>query len=423
MRVLDLTNFYSSTGGGVRSYLRQKMRWLPRFGVERHVLVLPSSVDQTHGRGSTRIYEIAGPRVPGQPSYRALIRPARIWSILRREAPDVVEIGSPYILPPMVIPAARVLGSRCVGFLHSDYPRAYFGPWGDRLQARTGLPLGRLIGGIAECHMRATYRAMDGTCVAVQSILHRLERLGVPRLYHTPLGVDLNQFHPCRRDATLAKRLGIVDGRPWCLCVARLSREKGIETLLAAMQLAHRDRRLELVLVGDGPRRPDIVRLEADHPWLHWIPQLDEPACLAELYASADCLVAPGVAETFGLAVLEALASGCPVVAADAGAIAEPLAGSDAALMFEAGNPVDLQRALVRMIDAPRQPMSAAARELARGHAWERTFEVLLAAYDDVLQRRPRRHTSRQPRADAPSAAITDTPAVRDLTWALGAGS
>ncbi|HQN95455.1 MAG TPA: glycosyltransferase [Thermoanaerobaculales bacterium] len=421
MKVLDLTNFYSSTGGGVRTYLRHKMRWLPRLSIERHVLVLPSSVDQTLDQGATRIYELAGPRVPGQPSYRALVRPGRIWRILRDEAPDIVEIGSPYLLPPMVVPMARSLGIRCVGFLHADYPRAYFRPWGDRLQARTGLPLGPLIGGIAERHMRATYRALDGTCVAVPGTLRRLERLGVPHLYHTPLGVDLEQFHPSRRSCALASELGVGGGHPWCLCVARLSREKGVETLVAAMELARCERPLELVLVGDGPLRPEIARLEADRPWLHWVPQIDEPARLAALHASTDFLVAPGVAETFGLAVLEALASGCPVVGANAGAIAELLAGSEAGLLFEAGDPVDLGRSLVRMVDAPRPRLSEAARDLARGRSWERAFKGVLGAYSDVLERRPRRAARRQPRVDSSSKKPVDTPASRDLAWASAA--
>ena len=420
MRIFDITNFYSSTGGGVRSYLRHKMRWLPRLGVERHVLVLPSSVDQTHDRGATRIYELAGPRVPGQPSYRALVRPARIWSILRQEAPDIIEIGSPYILPPMVVPIARALGIRCVGFLHADYPRAYFRPWGDQMQARTGLPFGPLIGGVTERHMKATYRSFDGTCVAVRGILHRLQRLGVPHLYHTPLGTDLEQFDPSRRDDTLASQLGVTEGHPWCLCVARLSPEKGVGALVAAMELARRERCLELVLVGDGPLRPEIARLQTDRSWLHWIPQLDEPARLAALYASTDFLVAPGVAETFGLAVLEALASGCPVVGANAGAIAELLGNSDAGLMFEAGDPVDLARALVRMVDTPRHRQSESARALAQSLPWERAFRGLLNAYGDVLERRPRPGTPRQPPVVAPPAGIADTPAARDLAWALG---
>jgi len=429
MKVLDITNFYSDSGGGVRSYLRQKLRWLSRLQIGSHVLIVPSERDQCHTFGSSRVHEVASPRVPGTPAYRWLARVGRVQDLIRAEAPDVIELGCPYVVPLIVVPLARAEGIACVAFFHADYPEAYLRPLGQRLSPAAG----DLLGWLGDAHLRVLHNALDGTCVASRGKLERLRGLGVERLHHTPLGVDLGTFSPARRDPGLRRELDLPTDRPLALCVARLSPEKGIRELLGALERLPDPPPLSLLLVGDGPMRVEVVRRTAAHPHVRLLPRVNDQAALARLYASADLFVAPGRQETFALAALEALASGQPVVGSDRGGVGELLTGSAAGLTVDTSDPEAFARAILALAAAPRAPAAAAAVALASGYGWDQVFRRLLDVYAAARERRgdPRLRPTpvRTTFPDLPiladdlaASAATGRPAGLDLAWALGGG-
>ncbi|HYB29529.1 MAG TPA: glycosyltransferase, partial [Solirubrobacteraceae bacterium] len=159
------------------------------------------------------------------------------------------------------------------------------------------------------------------------------------------------------------------------LFVGRVSLEKRIADILDAMALAGWGRPLRIV--GDGPAKA-LVEARARRLGLEGLielrPFVSDRRSLARLYREAACVVAPGPHETFGLAVLEAAASGARVVACSstpAAALAAPLVHT-----FTPKDPVDLARAVERALAAPLDP--AAASALAAGMRWERVFEAEL---------------------------------------------
>ena len=191
-----------------------------------------------------------------------------------------------------------------------------------------------------------------------------------------PLGVDLDTFHPRHRDEGLRRQLGLDDATRLLIFAGRGSREKRLPVLLdCAQRLGHP---FHLLLVGSGmptrvPANVTVIN--------HFCPATE----VARLMASSDALLHAGNQETFGLVVLEAMASGIPVVAVRAGALAEivpPHCGqlcrpNDGASMAQA----------VRMLfeGDPRQLGSQARRHVERHYSWDTVVAGLLGHYRAVL--------------------------------------
>ena len=129
LRVLDVTDFYSDTvSGGVKTYLNAKASALASFGVE-HAAIVPVATDAVDMLGRSRLYRVRGYVVPTSRAYRVMLSVHAVRDLIRRECPDVVEIGSLFLVPHMV---SRALGrSRVptVGFYHADLVRTFAEPY------------------------------------------------------------------------------------------------------------------------------------------------------------------------------------------------------------------------------------------------------------------------------------------------------
>jgi alpha-1,6-mannosyltransferase len=384
LKVLDLTEFYSPSGGGVRTYLEAKARWFGTHDDLQHVVVVPGPEDGRTVHHRSQVYSLAGPSVPSSPGYHVLTGHRRLRAILRREQPDIIELGSVYLAPWALRMATR--GSRLptIGFFHMDLvgvARRAMPTWLPRALARgTGTALAR--------YLRAAYRDCRVVVGASESALASLAEAGIERIALVPLGVDLACFHPSRRDPRWRTELGVGDDRPLALYVGRLAGERNVEVMVRALPALHRRTGLKLVCVGDGERRARLAALAAAQPaQIAVLPFEANPERLARVYASADLLVAPFPHETFGLAALEAAASGLPVVCASEGAVAHRLRGEDWARAFESHSPSSLVEAVEVLLAGDRVRLRAAARQAAEGWSWEHTFTRLLTVYEGAVSR------------------------------------
>ena len=109
LTVLDITEYYGETSGGVRTYLREKTAYIEGREDLRQVIVVPAARDALAEDGRIRRYEIGVPYIPGQRPYRAMLAPGRVRDIIERERPDIVEIGSSHAVPWLVRGPARRL--------------------------------------------------------------------------------------------------------------------------------------------------------------------------------------------------------------------------------------------------------------------------------------------------------------------------
>lgn len=225
--------------------------------------------------------------------------------------------------------------------------------------------------------------------------MEEMYELPASRLHVAPGGVNLDLFHPRDRAAARA-RIGEPADGPLVLYAGRLDPFKGPELLvlaLAGMNLAPR-----LVLVGgtkgeaEGTRLLDLARAVGVAERVRWQPAVPQ-AHLADYFAAADVVAMPSLHETFGLVALEAMATGVPVVTADAGALRSLVQDGRTGLLVRDHEPVAYARALETLLadgDARRR-MGAAARAWASTFRWERAAHRLIDGYAAVLAERVER--------------------------------
>jgi alpha-1,6-mannosyltransferase len=205
-------------------------------------------------------------------------------------------------------------------------------------------------------------------------------RIGARNVVRAPLGVDLEQRHPALRDPALRDRHARVDETLLVMC-SRLSVEKRPGTALDALEaLLRRGRRVVLVVAGDGPLRARLEQRARERRLpVTFLGHVGDRALLGALQASADVCLAPGPAETFGLAALEAMACGTPVVASASSALPE-VVGSAGATAADHGD------AFADAVDMLMERSECERRETARARAecfgWRTAVDAFLAAHD-----------------------------------------
>jgi alpha-1,6-mannosyltransferase len=382
LKILDLTEFYSQAGGGVRTYLAAKADWLSRQDDVAHVLVVPGDADGCKLVCGTTVYTIEGPAVPGSPGYHVLWKAGRFSEIVDTEQPDIVELGSGYAAPWLLRRASRRHLFKIVGFMHMDLRAAV-----RQTVARTAPAVVGIATRIAERYARSAYALCDALVVASDATRESVLRAGLPDPFVVPMGVDLARFRPDLRSHEWRTELGIQDDRPVGLYVGRLAAEKQIDSLADILPQLHSRTGLTLVMFGEGQLRRRLEALEQRHPEVVRVRGFEsDRGRLARAYASADVFIAPDAHETFGLATLEAAASGLPVIGAASGAVGERLAGASWGRTFTPGDPASLAEATRDVLSRDRDAMGRAARRWAEEYSWDRTFSKLLEVYRTVLE-------------------------------------
>jgi alpha-1,6-mannosyltransferase len=248
--VLDISEFFGETTGGVRTYLLQKARYVERRPELRQVLVVPGARDSIQETSGVRCYRLHGPSVPTQKPYRFMLATRSTSRIVAHERPNLIEVGSAWCAPWLVHFATRRLDVPAVWFYHSNFPRV-IAPW----PGAAG-PLRRTASRLAWDYVRRLSRLVEATLAPSDFVAGELEREGVERVRRVTLGVDLERFHPRRRTyaAETRRSFGLPEG-PLALFVGRIAREKELDLLLAAWPEVERRAGARMLLIGDGPSR------------------------------------------------------------------------------------------------------------------------------------------------------------------------
>lgn len=381
--VLDITEFYGDTTGGIRTYLRQKAQYVEARPSLRQVLVLPGPRDALSQSEGVRCYRLEGPRVPTQDPYRFMLATRTNRRIVAHERPDVIEVGSPGFVPWIVRLAARGLDIPVVAFYHSNFPRV-FSPFPERAGG-----FGRAMYDLAWRYARHIDKHFAHTIVCSEFVANDLRNAGIDRVTRIPLGVDLAHYNPSRRVRRhVVRAMYRLSEGPIAVFVGRFAREKELDVLIDGWREVHRLTGAQLVLVGDGPMRIRLTAQAGGVPWVRFLAYERGRNRLADLLASVDLFVAPSSNETFGLAPLEALASGTPVLSADRGGISEQVATSGAGARFVSGDSGSLAEEAVRLLRSDLAALGAKGRAYAeRDHSWESVFDRIFALYDSVARR------------------------------------
>ncbi|MGF1483585.1 MAG: glycosyltransferase [Opitutales bacterium] len=395
MLFCDVTFAYTPTSGGIRTYIDQKRKFLLEQTGHEHLLIVPGEEDHEATEGRLRTHYVHGLQIPGCEPYRFFHYPPAIRTILDKTQPDIIELGSFFTAPWPVFDYCRdatKVGKHCTvgGYFHTDLAEAYFAtPIRDALQGvlteRSEMfshfveALAGFISGGVEVGFKQVFQHCDHLLAASEVQAARMREYGVQTVEVVPLGVDPELFHPRRREETLRTNLNIDPQAVLLLFAGRIDLEKRVDVLVEALEQLDTD--YHLVLVGEGPLKAELEAHALCGQRLHLLPFESDIEAFAQLLASADIYVTAGPSETFGLSVIEAQASGLPVVGVEAGALVERVNESIGRLA-EAGNAASFA-ACVRDVATQRKAMAQRSRAhvIDRGLDWNGTFRRLLEVY------------------------------------------
>ncbi|MEO8295344.1 MAG: glycosyltransferase [Gemmatimonadota bacterium] len=379
--VLDITKFFGASTGGIRTYLMEKSRYVSARGKWRQTVIVPGVENRFEDHPGVRWYQLKGMPIPTQHPYRFLLARKTIGRIIAHESPDILEVGSPYALPWICRGIAQRLHIPMVLFYHTNFPRIISPrPSKDRWSRRKA-------GQLADAYVARLAGIFDGAVAASDVAVRELDRAGFRRIEKVPLGVDLARFHPGRRaraEETRA-RYRLPSGR-LVMYVGRLAREKELDLVLDAWLQVEREAGASLVLVGDGPSR-QYFQSRSRARQVYWLPYERDRERLADLIAAADAMIAPGPAETFGLAALEALASGLPVISSDQGAVRELVEASGAGAVNPEPRSDIMAQTILDLLRMDLAELGRRGRAYAEArHDWTTVFNLLFEAYGRFLR-------------------------------------
>jgi alpha-1,6-mannosyltransferase len=400
MKTIHLTNSYHPTSGGIRTFYRA---WLGAADRLRHdaCLIVPGARSRMERIGSrARIYEIQAPRAPFFDRRYRLILPHRflapfmsqVVSILKAESPDLIEITDKYSLFYL----AGLIRKRLVRLKKRP---CLVGLSCERMDDNVSAYLGlsRAAAKLSQSYLRRLYIPLFDHHMANSD--YTLEELRQAARGHfrgrfrlCPTGVETSGFSSAHVSATFRGALLSKAGWPkrarLLLYVGRLSPEKNLSLLLDAVERLGplRGADYRLLIAGSGPseqwlRREIACRMPGR---VLLVGQLTARADLASLYANCDVFVHPNPREPFGIAPLEAMASGLPVVAPNRGGVLTYASAENAWLA--APDAEDFANAICDCCDSPddRRGRVEAARRTAEDHRWEAVLPRLLQTYEEL---------------------------------------
>lgn len=353
MRVALFTETFLPKVDGIVTRLRHTVDHLQRLGEQ--VLVIAPEGGLTEYKGA-KIYGVSGFPLPLYPELKlALPRPA-IGEMLDRFQPDIVHVVNPAVLGLSGLFYSKLHHVPLIASYHTHLPE-YLQHYG----------LGLLEGLLWELLKAAHNQAALNLCTST-AMVQELSNHGIERTCLWQRGVDTETFQPHLASDAMRSRLtqGHPDS-PLLLYVGRLSAEKEVDRIKPVLNAIPNAR---LALVGDGPHRQALEKHFADTP-TYFVGYLQGQE-LASAFASADAFVFPSRTETLGLVLLEAMAAGCPVVAARSGGIPDIVEDGVNGYLFD---PADEQGAITatqRLLANPdeREMLRRNARSEAERWSW-----------------------------------------------------
>lgn len=380
MKICDLALYSPSTSSGVRTYIASKIEYVRHRHDLDHVVIVPGDRERVSTDGRTKVMVVRGLPSP-YPHIRLAFNLVRIARLIEREAPDVIEVNCQYTLAWAAFLATRRSRTPIVGVYHTDVP-ACARHWAGRASAIAASAVERA----AEFYEGLIYRHCTLTIVLNAAMTERVARLGVRRTRCLPCGVDASTFAPARRDPAFRQRLGVTPAQKIVFYAGRLSPEKELAVLCAAFErLPHGE--FVLAIAGDGPEASVVRRYAGTHPAVRFLGHVDSRTELATAYASSDLFVIPGRYETFGMATLEALSSGLPVVGIESSgtaAFVPPWAG----VMVPGGDPAGMAAAIRTVASWPDGTRQARHQFAATRFSWTRVLDDYFATYREVIDDR-----------------------------------
>lgn len=368
MRVALVTESFLPDVNGVAHSVVRAAEHLLRRGHEPMVIAPqpPPSVRAVPVEVPYPVVRIASLPMPGYPQIRLGLPTPTLTAALRAHGTDIVHLASPFVLGAWGMVAARTLRLPTVAVYQTDvaaYARAY----------KVGM-----TEGAAWRWIRTVHNLASRTLVPSTESAFALDAHGVQRVHLWRRGVDDVLFHPRRRSAGIRRALA-PNGEVVVGFVGRLAVEKQVDLLADVSRLPG----VRLVVVGDGPAGPTLRRALPAATFLG----VRRGAQLARLYASFDIFAHTGPYETFGQAVQEAMASGLPVVAPNAGGPVDLVDHGRTGYLVRPFEADGFTSAVLDLVGSAerRATFGAAGRVAIEGRSWQAVGDELIEHYGTGL--------------------------------------
>lgn len=392
MRIALFTDSFRPTHDGVAHFVSALAEALGRQGHRVWVFApLPPGAARHEHRGNLEIRRYRAVPLPYYPQYRWSLWPyTPAFRSSFASQVDVVHVQTPGPVGTAGVITAKHLGIPLVGSFHTnlrDMQKSLPDTWAVRNFFQAAW---RWNSGVyARCD-QVTTPAAAAKALLEESYVKSHLRAPIVVL---PNGVDTERFRRGIREPDWGARLG-VSGVPLLTFLGRLTRDKGVHTLLDAVKLMPSSPPFLVVIAGDGPERPLVEeRLEKEPElrgrvrYLGTVREDEKPALLSQ----SRVFVLPSLADIAPITLLEAMASGALCVAAKEGGPAEMLEEGEAGLLVDARDPWDLATTLSRALGAGADEdglSDRARRKVEEEFSIDRTARDLVALYEGVVRRR-----------------------------------
>lgn len=384
MRVAIITETFLPKVDGIVKVTCLLLDHLARRGIEALVIAPRYGADERYN--DAPIHSLPSMPMPLYPEARIGFATFSLYRDLAAFQPDVAHLFHPVATGIPTMAMLKWMDVPTVTSFHLDYARLAH-------QFRLGaLDLGFTRPLIDEL-TKNVFNWSDYSLAPSKLVQRQMRRLGISKVGLWRRGVDATAFHPRFRSDTMREEMtqGNSD-ETILLYVGRLSLEKQIEHIRPVLEQTPNTR---LVLVGDGPARAALERQFAGQP-VTFMGYLSGER-LSQAYASADIFVFPSRLETFGLVVIEAMASGLPVAAARVGGVADIVSEGVNGYSFESGDVAALLAGVQAMAGNPEQRawMGRQARAYAETQSWEAIMDEVIELYAGLIaERRPQQLAS-----------------------------
>jgi glycosyltransferase involved in cell wall biosynthesis len=369
MKIALFTETFLPKIDGIVTRLKHTVEHLVRQGHQVLVFCPEGGLKEYQG---AKIHGVSGIPLPLYPELKLALPRPTLGQALEKFRPDLIHVVNPAVLGLGGIYYAKTLGIPLVASYHTHLPQ-YLQHYG----------LGSLEGLLWELLKLAHNQAELNLCTSTAMVTELIER-GIERVDLWQRGVDTELFQPHLVSQTMRQRLSRGQPeQPLLLYVGRVSAEKQVDQIKPVLEAIPEAR---LAIVGDGPHREALESHFQGTP-THFVGYL-QGLELAAAFASADAFIFPSRTETLGLVLLEAMAAGCPVVAAASGGIVDIVTDGVNGYLFDPQDPQGCISATQRLLAAreERELLRAQARQEAERWSWSAATEQLVNYYQQVLQ-------------------------------------
>ncbi|WP_087971478.1 glycosyltransferase family 4 protein [Oceanobacillus rekensis] len=369
MKIAIVTETFLPSTDGVVTRLTQAIKHFRSKGHDVFVIAPDLGVYEYEGAEVVGIKPITLPFY----RYRPFTLPSKkVKALLEEFQPDIVHAANPILLAAAAVHYAKKLDYPLIATYHTHVPKYLDYYW----MYKPAKPL-------LWHHIKRLHNAADLNLCTSKAIKSELIEKEFHNLHVLQRGVDIHNRHPRYYNEQMRERLTNGDtSKKLLVFIGRLAIEKEIHKIKPLLD-ARDD--IALAIIGDGPSRNDLENtFRGTNTTFTGFLHGDE---LSQAYATADAFIFPSVTETLGLVILEAMASGLPVVAAKSGPTMEQVKDEKTGLLYENEDVNSMMEAVNKLNNLDLiQQMKKNARIEAEKYAWEKASQQLLDYYYETIE-------------------------------------